>query len=83
MEREKTNEHEQEVIMHIGKLLRKYVESKYPNKSEYARLLGVSPQSLNGYFNSENIRHSILLKMAEVEGMTVLEFTVMLSAHDE
>jgi len=69
--------------MHIGKLRRKYVEGKYPNKSEYARLLGVSPQSLNGYFNSENIRHSILSKMAEVDGKSVLEFTVMLSAHDE
>lgn len=69
--------------MHIGKLLKQYVEAKHPNKSEYARMIGVSPQSLNGYFNSANIRYAILLKMAEVEGMSVAEFTAMLSASHE
>jgi len=64
--------------MHIGKLLKQFVTSKDINKSEYARAIGISPQSLNAYFNSENIRHNTLERMASFEGMSVLEFTGML-----
>jgi predicted DsbA family dithiol-disulfide isomerase len=57
--------------MHIGKTLKAYVEREWPSKSEFCRKVEISPQLLNAYFKSADVRHSTLTSMAGKMGLEV------------
>ena len=60
--------------MHIGKTLKAYVEREWPSKSEFCRKVEISPQLLNAYFKSADVRHSTLTSMAVKLGMEIEGF---------
>jgi predicted DsbA family dithiol-disulfide isomerase len=64
--------------MHIGKTLKAYVEREWPKKSEFCRKVEISPQLLNAYFKSADVRHSTLTSMALKLGMEVEGFMSIL-----
>jgi len=68
--------------MHFGKQLKKYVYKNFRSYSEYARKIGVSPQVLNSYWQTENIRYRTLEKMAKAAEMSIIEFTAMLEKEE-
>ena len=66
------------IFMHIGQQLKKYVEGNYPNKSEFARIIGSSPQLLNSYFGRENLKYSTVKKIGACIGKEQAELMAIL-----
>lgn len=64
--------------MHIGKTLKSYVEREWHSKSEFCRKVEISPQLLNAYFKSADVRHSTLTSMAVKLGMEIEGFMATL-----
>lgn len=64
--------------MHIGKQLRLWVEARYRKNSEFCRKVEISPQLLNAYFGTPNIRYKTLMGLADKLGMSVDDFMVEL-----
>ena len=64
--------------MHIGKTLKAYVEREWPRKSDFCRKVEISPQLLNAYFKSADVRHSTLTSMAGKLGMEIEGFMSIL-----
>jgi hypothetical protein len=57
--------------MHIGRCLKAYATQEWPTKSEFCRTVGISPQLLNAYAKSADVRHSTLVGIADKIGMDV------------
>lgn len=68
--------------MHIGKTLKSYVEREWPSKSEFCRKVEISPQLLNAYFKSADVRHSTLTSMAGKLGMEIEGFMAILKRYE-
>lgn len=60
--------------MHIGKSLRAWVEARHRKSSEFCRKVEISPQLLNAYFGTPNIRLKTLQTLADKLGLPFDEF---------
>ena len=60
--------------MHIGKQLRLWVEARHRKSSEFCRKVEISPQLLNAYFGTPNIRLKTLQALADKLGLPFDEF---------
>lgn len=66
--------------MHIGQQLKKYVNKNYSNQSEFARVIGTSPQLAHSYFRRKNVKYSTITKIAEKLGMEAGQLMAALEA---
>lgn len=64
--------------MHIGKQLRLWVEARHRKNSEFCRLVGISPQLLNAYFGTPNIRYKTLMGLADKLNIPIDDFMTQL-----
>jgi hypothetical protein len=64
--------------MHMGQLLKAYVEGKHRKNTEFCRMVGISSQRLQAYFRSANVRWSTIEMIAGKLGMTGEQFVTAL-----
>lgn len=58
----------------LGQRIKELIENKGLNKAEFARKIGMSPQSLNGLFKRQSIETKNLVKIAETLQCPVADF---------
>jgi 3-oxoacyl-[acyl-carrier-protein] synthase III len=69
--------------MHIGQLLKKYVEANHRKNTEFCRMVGISSQRLQAYFRSANVRWSTIEMIASKLGMSGEQFVSALKIYGE
>lgn len=69
--------------MHIGQLLKKYVEANHRKNTEFCRMVGISSQRLQAYFRSANVRWSTIEMIASKLGLSGEQFVANLKIYGD